>query len=94
MIYYSLEWDQGTNKASWAELTTYSSGMAINTFYTHNMPSIFPTGQTNYYRVSAKNGVGLGSPCTPVAVLCDEVPIYMYAPTNVSVTYNTIEMNW
>jgi hypothetical protein len=68
--------------------------MAINNFYTHNMASIFPTGQTNFYRVSAKNGAGYGSPCTPVAVLCDEVPIYMYAPTNSSVAYNQIKMDW
>jgi hypothetical protein len=82
VIYYSLEWDQGTNKVSWAELSTYSIGMSINKLFTHTMASIFPSGQTNYYRISAKNGVGYGTPCTPVAVLCDEVPTYMNAPTN------------
>jgi hypothetical protein len=94
VIYYSLEWDQGTNKVSWAELSTYTNGMSINKLYTHTMASIFPSGQTNHYRISAKNGVGYGAPCTPVAVLCDEVPTYMNAPTNSSVTYNSIKMDW
>jgi hypothetical protein len=45
--------------------------MGIEKTLTHTPSSIFTSGATIYYRVTAKNGVGYGTPSAATSVLCD-----------------------
>lgn len=92
MIYYRV--DYSLDNTNWAEISTYTPGMSINTALTHTPGYIFPSAGTIYYRVVPKNGVGYGSPSTVTPVQSDSVPTFMNAPTNTSVTYNSIDMSW
>ena len=68
-----LEWDQGS--CTWESLNTYTANMNIPYSYIHYPTNMFPTGSTQTYRLTAKNGVGYGVVSTPTPMTADEVPI-------------------
>ena len=54
--------------------------MAIPYTYTHTPSAMFPTGSTQNYRLTAKNGVGYGVVSASTSMTADEVPTACNAP--------------
>ena len=54
--------------------------MVIPYTYTHNPSAMFPSGSTQNYRLTAKNGVGYGVASTSTSMTADAVPTACNAP--------------
>ena len=54
--------------------------MEIPYAHTHNPSAMFPSGSTQKYRLTAKNGVGYGVVSASSSMTADEVPIACNAP--------------
>ena len=71
-IFYDLMWDEASGQTTWASLIT---GSTMVTAFNHTIhPSVFPSGQQNYYMLRAWNGVGAGENSTTVLVTTLLVP--------------------
>jgi hypothetical protein len=85
-IFYDLQWDSGTNQATWTSLYTQSQGLI--TAYNHTPGVIFPNGKTIYYKLRAKNNVDFGPFSTILSVTCDRTPVYMNPPVITAANIN------
>ena len=73
IIYYQVEWDQGTNGANWTVLTNPTSTGLVYAF-NHTVDTPFPSGSQQLYRIRPQNGVGLGACSAALTVIADLVP--------------------
>lgn len=63
--------------------------------YAHTVTTIFPSASTQYYRLKAKNNVGLGTVPSPVlSVVADSLPTGMTAITNGTINPTDITITW
>lgn len=62
------------------------------------MPTIFPSGSLQQYRIRAKNGVGFGAYSEVFTVQADKVPQFMYTPIvdipSDKIKPRSIELTW
>lgn len=78
IIFYDLQWDEGTTKTTWTSLILESAG--LKTAFNHTSATIFPNDTKLYYRLRAKNNVGYGPQSTEYEVLTDRTPQFMNPP--------------
>lgn len=70
---------RNTEEEEWIDLNSASTTLIIR--YEHNVaPAVFESNSTRYYRVCAKNGVGMGACSANISVLADEIPTFMNVP--------------
>ena len=91
--FYLLEWFN-YNTSSWKALTTSANGLILK--YTHVVTgAVFLNTTTLQYRLTAKNGVGLGTTCSStLSVTPCTAPIGMDSIFLVSVTPYSITIGW
>lgn len=89
-IFYQVEYS--SNNSTW---TALNANGALVLEYTHTVTAIFPSGSTQYYRLKAKNNVGLGTVPSPVlAVVADTLPTGMTNITNGTINPTDITITW
>jgi hypothetical protein len=88
IIYYSLEWNQGSVTNVWQELTTPN---VLVTSYT--MTSGFTPGITYTFRVRAKNSIGLGVYSFTIVVTPASIPSKM-ATAATSTVSTSVRIAW
>lgn len=90
-IFYQLEWS--ADQLTWTSLNPSTGPLILS--YTHI--AAFSAGSYQYYRVKAKNNVGLGSNTSysPIlSVLCDDYPSGMGPLTAASVDPTNMTITW
>ncbi len=94
VTYYEVRYRPDTSSA-WTTLTTEGGPKML--YFEHNVTggTMFPMNQNIYYRVCAKNGVGLGA-CSDITLLTDSTPVYMHPPTTTAAdtTPTWIKVSW
>jgi hypothetical protein len=88
IIYYSLEWNQGSVTNVWQELTTPN---VLVTSYT--MTSGFTPGITYTFRVRAKNSIGLGVYSFTIVVTPASIPSKMATAATTTVS-TSVRIAW
>ena len=89
-IFYQVEYS--SNNSTW---TALNANGALVFQYTHTVTTIFPSGSSQYYRLKAKNNVGVGTVPSPVlAVVADSLPIGMTTITNGTINPTDITITW
>ncbi len=89
-IFYQVE--HSSNNSTWTALN--ANGPLVFA-YTHTVTTAFPSNSTQYYRLKAKNNVGLATVPSPVlAVVTDSVPSGMTNITNGTINPTDITITW
>jgi hypothetical protein len=89
-IFYQVEYS--SNNSTW---TVLNANGPLVFEYTHTVTSIFPSSSTQYYRLKAKNNVGLATVPSPVLpVKADSIPIGMTNITNGTINPTDITITW
>jgi hypothetical protein len=87
--FYLVEYSP--DNASWTALNT---GGSMVFAFTHTVSTAFASGVNIYYRLKAKNNVGVGSPSSSLEVTSDLVPQAMNTIKAESVTPTAITLSW
>lgn len=93
ITYYEVSYKPSLTD-NWEVRTIEAEGKKLS--FEHSVATVFPAGVTIYYKVCAKNGVGIGACTADLAVLTDSMPTRMNEPvvTVDNITPFWIRLNW
>lgn len=94
VIFYDLMWDQASGQTTWVSLNNFTGSTMVTAFNHTIAPSVFPSGQQNYYMLRAWNNVGVGQNSTAVLVNCLLVPQRLNALGFREARYFRLNFGW